>query len=354
MDSPKQIVSKAQKAIKEAESLQDLKKIRQEFLGSEGSLNKMFGKIGELDPEKRADFGKNLNEAKTKVESMLEKKLANIQNANLEKELETKPIDPTAPFNLNSQYNPKIPSQKGSSHPILKEIEKMYKILESMGYIIEERRILTDDWNCFESLNIPKGHPARDLWDTFWTEDNYIPSTHTSSQQVQYMSKYKKNLENGDPIAVAIPGKCYRNEATDARHEMTFYQLEMFYIDKDIKITDMIGTMKSFLQEYFEKEDIGIHIQPSYFPFVEPGLQFMNDCVFCNGEGCNICSFTGMLEIMGCGYIHPQVLENAGIDSNIYSGFAYGPGVGRIVMLKNQIQDIRHFYSGDLKFLKQF
>lgn len=354
MDNIITLRESALKQIKAAKTTKQLKNIEKEYVGKTGSVSVLFTKIKDMESSKRADFGQSINTAKTAIESAIETKLTQLRQEQIEKSLASYRIDPTAPFDVNSGHKVSHIDKSGTQHPLVAEAEKMFKILETMGYVVEERRILTDDWNCFESLNIPKGHPARDMWDTFWTEDGYIPSAHTSSQQVQYLKKYKKNLSKGKPVAVVIPGGCFRNEATDATHEMTFFQIEMLYISDKATIGDLIGTMKEFLKAYFEKEDIKIQVQPSYFPFVEPGLQFMNGCVFCNGVGCSICKFTGWIELMGCGYVHPRVIENAGLDSDKYSGYAYGVGVERLVILKNAIEDIRNFRSGDIGFLRQF
>lgn len=353
MNKVGEIAREATINVHKIESIEKLNEFSQIFLGKNGKLTSLFKDVTKLDPSERAKFGMEINDTKKIITEAIEKQKKKILDNEINKMISSVKIDPSAPFNTNRTYSGRLP-QRGTLHPLLLELKKMTDILTGMGYIVEERQVLTDDYNCFESLNIPKGHPARDMWDTFWTEDGYIPSAHTSSQQNQFMKKYKKNLSKGKPIAVVIPGRCFRNEATDATHEMTFFQLEMVYVSDSATISDMIGTMKEFLLKYFERSDIKIHVQPSYFPFVEPGIQFMNECIFCNGTGCPICKYTGWIEIMGGGFIHPKVLENAGIDSEKYSGFAYGPGIERIIMLKNGIEDIRHFRNGDLRFLKQF
>ncbi|MDP2873904.1 MAG: phenylalanine--tRNA ligase subunit alpha, partial [bacterium] len=194
---------------------------------------------------------------------------------------------------------------------------------------------------------IPPQHPARDLWDTFWTEEGYIPITHTSSMQNRVMKMRKP------PIRAIIPGRCFRREATDARHEHTFYQIEGIYVDKGITLTDLIGTLKTFMEAFYGHE-VKYRIHPTYFPFVEPGLEFLIQCVICQGKGCATCGQSGWLELVPCGPIHPKVLTMAGLDPEKYSGFAWGMGLDRLVMIKYGIEDIRHFHSGDLRFLKQF
>ncbi|MBN1374290.1 phenylalanine--tRNA ligase subunit alpha [Candidatus Dojkabacteria bacterium] len=354
MDSVLAVKEAAFKKVLSAKNSETVKQLESFFFGPKGEVTILLKKIKEINPEKRTEFGKQVNEIKTELINLIESKKLSLRKKEIEESIKNDLIDPTAPFDINSKEKPEYISRSGSYHPVKVDSEKMFRILESMGYIVEEHRLLDDDYHVFEALNIPKGHPARELWDTFWTDEGFIPTTHTSSMQIRVMQKYKHLLDKGEPIAVVIPGRCFRNEATDATHGHTFYQIEMVYIGKDISIGDMIGTMKAFLEKFFDKEDIKVQVQPSYFPFVEPGLQFMNECVFCNGIGCGICKYSGWIELMGCGYIHPKVLENAGIDSKKYTGFAFGPGIGRIVMLKNGIKDLRHFYKGDLRFLEQF
>jgi len=194
---------------------------------------------------------------------------------------------------------------------------------------------------------ISKGHPARDSWDTFWTEDENILITHTSSMQNRVLRS------KTPPIRAIVPGKCFRNEATDARHEHTFYQVEGIYVDKGITFTDMLGTLKTYFEAFFEKE-IQVKFMPDFFPFVEPGGQMALSCVLCDMKGCKVCKGTGWLEILGCGMIHPNVLKEAGIDTDLYTGFAWGFGLERLIMLKQNIEDMRIFHSGDLRFIRQF
>lgn len=227
-------------------------------------------------------------------------------------------------------------------------MKKVLDIFKRMGFEIEQSRQLDDDYHMFETLNIPKGHPARDIWDTFWTQEGLIPPAHTSTMQNRVMK-----MGGTPPIRYVIPGRCYRNEATDASHEHTFYQVEGVYVDKNISLGDMLGTIKTYLEAYFEM-DLEIKVQPAYFPFTEPDMEFMISCPFCRKTGCKVCKYSGWMEIMGCGMINPFVLNEAGIDSKEYSGFAWGFGLDRLVMIKNGIQDIRRFHSGDLNFLKQF
>jgi phenylalanyl-tRNA synthetase alpha chain len=230
----------------------------------------------------------------------------------------------------------------------MQEMNRVLEIFRSMGFDILESRQLDDDYHMFESLNIPQGHPARDIWDSFWTDEGLIPPAHTSTMQNRAMKQF-----GPPPVRVVIPGRCYRNEATDASHEHTFYQVEGVYVDKGISMGDMLGTIKTYLEAFFETE-LEIRVQPAYFPFTEPDSEVMMSCPFCRKTGCSVCGHSGWMEIMGCGMIHPNVLTEGGIDPKEYSGFAWGFGLDRLVMIKNGIKDIRRLHSGDLNFLEQF
>ncbi|MBD3280952.1 phenylalanine--tRNA ligase subunit alpha, partial [Candidatus Dojkabacteria bacterium] len=288
--------------------------------------------------EERAEVGKKANEAKNKIESLIKDAEKSIENEKLERSLKEDWIDVTVPG--------KRP-QKGSLHPITQLLQKTEDIFVNMGFEVEIPYEVDDDYHNFESVNIPKGHPARDAWDTFITENKNALIPHTSSMQNRVMKNRKP------PIRVIVPGKCFRNEATDARHEHTFYQVEGVYVDKGITVTDMLGTLKTYFEAFFE-QDIDVKFMPDYFPFVEPGGQIALTCVLCEGKGCRVCKGSGWLEILGCGMIHPKVLEMAGLDSTVYTGFAWGFGLERLIMLKHNINDIRLFHKGDLRFTKQF
>ena len=348
------VYDNAVRSLENVRSTDEFEKLKNKFLGNTGYIKEFIGKISSLPPAEKPAYGKTVNDLKKALKILFDQREKTINQEEIQAEKNIRKIDPTAPFDINHKVTPKRLNSSGTLHPLFVELDKIINIMEKLGYVVEDHRLIDDDYHVFEGLNIPKGHPARDLWDTLWTDDGFLATTHTSSMQIRVLEKYKYRLKMNEPIAVIIPGRCFRNEETDATHEHTFYQMEMIYVSQKATIGDLIGTMKILLEQYFRKENIAIRLQPSHFPFVEPGLQFMNECVFCNGTGCNICKYTGWIEIMGCGYIHPRVLENAGIDSKKYMGYAYGPGIERIVMLKNAIEDIRTFRSGDLRFLKQF
>jgi len=265
-------------------------------------------------------------------------------------------VDITAPFDVNvpPQNRPALLSAEfGSQHPLTKEMELVVGIFGKMGFSAVESREIDDDYHMFTSLNFPSEHPARYEWDTFVTDEELIAPAHTSTMQNRVLKKHQENLSLGKPIAVVIPGRVFRNEDTDARHEHTFYQLEGVYVDRDINAGHLISTLKSFLEEYYGQK-LEIKIQPFYFPFTEPSFELTLSCPFCAKAGCQICGYVGWIELLGCGLIHPNVLREAGIDSTKFSGFAWGMGIDRLVMMKYNIEDIRHFESGNLNFIKQF
>jgi phenylalanyl-tRNA synthetase alpha chain len=314
-------------------------------------LKALYGQIAALPPEDRSRFGKELNELKNSLTQRI------AEDADQAQALP--PIDVTAPFDINAPSPAYLPSEQGSKHPLMQELETVLDIFYRMGFNAVESREIDDDYHMFEALNFPEGHPARDDYDTFMTTqtDNngkpLIAPAHTSTMQNRVLQKYKVNLENDEPIAVVIPGRVFRNEDLDARHEHTFYQLEGVFVGKGVHAGNLIATLKTFLQEYYAKE-LEVKTQPFYFPFTEPSFEFALSCPFCDKKGCNVCSQSGWIELLGCGMIHPNVLRHAGIDPEVYTGFAWGGGIERLVMMKYGIEDVRHFESGKLDFLRQF
>jgi phenylalanyl-tRNA synthetase alpha chain len=271
-------------------------------------------------------------------------------------------IDVTAPFDTNTNAATRpglLGPMAGSKHPLMTELDTVLDIFYRMGFTAVESRQLDDDHHMFGTLNFPEGHPARDDYDTFMTEETdpqgkqLIAPAHTSTMQNRVLQSLKGNLAAGKPIAAVIPGRVFRNEDLDARHEHTFYQLEGIYVDKGVHAGHLIATLKTFLQEYYQKE-LEVKTQPFYFPFTEPSFEFALSCPFCDKQGCSVCSQSGWIELLGCGMIHPNVLTMAGIDPEEYTGFAWGSGIERLVMMKHDIEDVRHFESGKLDFLRQF
>lgn len=317
-------------------------------------LRALYAEIPTLPAEDRAGFGKEINALRAELEQMVASQ--QVQNEALP------PIDVTAPFDVNVPLDKRpqlLSSEFGSKHPLMTELEIVLDIFYRMGFTAVESREIDDDWHMFTSLNFPEGHPARDDYDTFMTVETdkngkqFIAPAHTSTMQNRVLQKYKANLENGKPIAVLLPGRVFRNEDLDARHEHTFHQFEGVYVDRGIHAGNLLATFKTFLSEYYQ-QDIEIKSQPFYFPFTEPSFELALSCPFCQKKGCSICSHTGWIELLGMGMIHPNVLEAAGIDSNEFTGFAWGCGLERLVMMKYNIEDIRHFESANLNFLRQF
>ena len=317
-------------------------------------LRALYAEIPTLPQDERSAFGKEINELKAELEKLV---------AGHQEQAEALPaIDVTAPFDSNvpADKRPAVfSSEQGSRHPLTAEIEAIADIFYRMGFMVEQSRQLDDDYHMFTSLNFAEGHPARDDYDTFMTVETdangkqFIAPAHTSTMQNRLLQKYKYNLEQGKPIAVLVPDRVFRNEDLDARHEHTFYQHEGIYVGRGVHAGMLMATLKTFLQGYYQQE-IDIKTQPFYFPFTEPSFEFALSCPFCKKKGCSICSHTGWIELLGCGMIHPNVLEMAGIDSSVYTGFAWGGGIERLVMMKYNVEDVRHFESGKLDFLRQF
>jgi len=311
-------------------------------------LRALYAEIPTLPEEQRAGFGKEINQLKAELEQLV--------NAQHDQAETLPPIDVTAPFDVNTPADKRprlLSTGLGSKHPIMSDQELLLDIFARMGFVAVESRQLDDDYHMFGSLNFPEGHPARDDYDSFVTTDGLIAPAHTSTMQNRVLKQYKPNLEQGKPIAIVIPGRVFRNEDVDARHEHTFQQIEGVYVDKGVHAGHLIATLKTFLEAYYEQE-LDVRTQPFYFPFTEPSFEFAMSCPFCKKQGCNVCGYSGWIEILGCGMIHPNVLNEAGIDPTVYTGFAWGVGTMRLAMMKYNIDDIRYFNGGRLDFLRQF
>jgi phenylalanyl-tRNA synthetase alpha chain len=337
-------LNKIQNDISKDIEVLDSNELKQKYLSKDGVIPNLFTQLKDVNMKSRGEYGKYINDLKVLVESKIESK----QDGSKDNSISIR-IDPTSPFDINSSKDkrPHILDLKGSKHPLMEELGHMLDIYQRMGFDIMESKQLDDDFHMFESLNFPKGHPARDMYDTFWSDDGFVLPAHTSTMQNRALRTYTP------PIRVVLPGRCFRNEATDASHEHTFYQIEGIYVDKDISLANMQAVIKTYLEEYLQTE-LEIKIQPAYFPFTEPDCEFVISCPFCNKTGCSTCGHSGWIEIMGCGMIHPNVLKEANIDSDIYTGFAWGFGVDRLTMIKLGINDIRFLRDGNLNFLRQF
>jgi phenylalanyl-tRNA synthetase alpha chain len=317
-------------------------------------LKALFDELKLLPAGEKAGFGQEANALRNELSSLV----AAAQSA----DTDLSPLDISAPFDINTPANfrPRLfKTEQGSQHPLTKELSIILDIFYRMGFRAIESREIDDDFHMFASLNFPEGHPARDDIDSFTTTQKakdgkpFIAPAHTSTMQNRILRAMKPDLEAGQPIAAVIPGRVFRNEDLDARHEHTFYQFEGVYVDENVHAGQLIATLKTFLQEYYQKE-LAVKTQPFYFPFTEPSFEFALSCPFCDGQGCHICSKTGWIELLGCGMIHPNVLRESGIDTSKYAGFAWGVGIERLVMMKYGIEDIRYFESARLDFLRQF
>lgn len=300
-------------------------------------INAEYAKIKDLPPEKRGEFGRQMNAKKQAI-------LAKIAAAEEVLESEAvKPLDISAPCAPNQP----IPDLKlGSKHPLMVELDRVASIYANMGFNVIESQQLDDEFHMFDSLNFAKGHPARDGYDTFRTSEDFIPVAHTSSMQHRVLKKYKKELDAGGQIAVVIPGRVFRNEDADATHEHTFYQCEGVFVSKDATMGQLFGILKRFFEIYYGQK-LDLKTQPGYFPFTEPSAEFLIEKPASLGG-------KGYLEMGGCGMIHPNVLKKAGIDPEIYHGFAWGGGIDRLAMLKYHLSDVRYFESAKLDFLEEF
>jgi len=305
-------------------------------------LRELYRRIGSLPPEERGAFGKQINEVKVALEAAIMAREDALESA------EVTPLDVTAPWEANTTAPQFLPTEHGTQHPLTKELERVVDIFTRMGFEAIESRQIDDDHHMFGALNFPKDHPARDGYDTFRTEEGFIPPAHTSTMQHRILKEGKTTLEAGGHIAAISYGRVFRNEDVDATHEHTFYQCEGVYVSDDATLGQMLGTLRSFFETYYGQA-LRIKTQPAYFPFVEPGLEFAIE------KPATIGGKPGeWLEMLGCGMIHPNVLEAAGIDSTKYRGFAWGGGIERLVMLKYGIEDLRHFESARLAFLRKF
>ena len=342
------ILSSKEKFVSELDkidNLADIESIRVSYLGKKGSVTDLLKGMKELSNDERKAFGQKVNELKGLVNEKITEKTNELKEKEIQKEIELMPE-----FDLSM---PPV-MDRGSYHPITLVQRECERIFKSMGFTVEDYSEIVTDYECFESLNIPKHHPARDMQDTYYLTNGQLLKSQTSAAQNAIYKKYRDALVNdGVPIKAIFPGRCFRNEATDACHENTFFQMEGVMVDKNISISNLIYFMKTMLSEVFQK-DIKVRLRQGFFPFVEPGFELDISCLICGGEGCPSCKHSGWLELCPCGMIHPEVLKAGGIDPDEYTGFAVGLGLTRLVMMKYGIKDIRDLNSGNLKTLSQF
>src|SRR5690625_2163363 len=323
--------------IESEKALQDL---RVKYLGKKGQITEVLKGMGKLSPEERPVIGQLANDVRDVITTAIEEKASELDQIALQKQLEKEAIDITLPGR---------PVQIGGPHLLMKVIRDIEDLFISMGYKIAEGPEVETDYYNFEALNLPKGHPARDMQDSFYITEELLMRTHTSPVQARTMLEH----EGKGPVKIICPGKVYRRDNDDATHSHQFTQIEGLYIDENVRMSDLKGTLNVLAKHLFG-EDRDIRLRPSFFPFTEPSVEMDISCKVCNGEGCSVCKQSGWIEILGAGMVHPNVLEMAGFDSKKYTGFAFGMGPERIAMLKYGIEDVRHFYTNDIRFLKQF
>lgn len=327
----------ASKVLSKANSLEDLENIRVKYLGKKGDLTKILRGMSKLSPEQRPVIGRLANEIKQSLEDMISERTKLIKNKLRQKRMQEEFIDVTIPTKVNI----------GHKHPLSLVLDEIKAVFIGLGYKVVEGPEVELDYYNFEALNTPKDHPARDVQDTFYITKDILLRTHTSSVQVRVMEDTKP------PLKIIAPGRVYRADAVDATHSPVFHQLEGLAIGENINMGDLKGTLVAFVHELFGK-DRKTRFRPHYFPFTEPSAELDISCINCDGKGCRVCSYTGWLEILGCGMVHPNLLKNVGYDTEKLCGFAFGMGIERIAMLKYGIDDMRLFYENDLRFLQQF
>src|SRR3954454_12196422 len=335
-----ELQKEALQKIETATNLKELNDVRVAYLGKKGPITEVLRGMGKLSAEERPKMGALVNVIRENIQSQIEQKQAVLEEEAVNQQLASESIDVTLPAR---------PVKKGNHHPLTRIIEEMEDIFIGLGYSIAEGPEVETDYYNFEKLNLPKGHPARDMQDSFYITEEILLRTHTSPVQARTMEKH----EGKGPIKIICPGKVYRRDNDDATHSHQFMQIEGLVVGENIRMSDLKGTLEVVAKKMFG-EDREIRLRPSFFPFTEPSVEMDISCKICGGHGCSVCKRTGWIEILGAGMVHPNVLEMAGYDSKKYTGFAFGMGPERIAMLKYGVDDIRHFYTNDVRFLKQF
>ncbi|WP_066292609.1 phenylalanine--tRNA ligase subunit alpha [Bacillus sp. FJAT-29937] len=336
----KELQSEALDKISQASNLKELNDIRVSYLGKKGPITEVLKGMGKLSAEERPIMGALANEVRDAIAAGIESKQSQLEEAAVQQKLAGEKIDVTLPGR---------PVKTGNHHPLTSIVEEIEDLFIGMGYTIAEGPEVESDYYNFEALNLPKDHPARDMQDSFYITEDILLRTQTSPVQARTMEKHSGK----GPVKIICPGKVFRRDNDDATHSHQFMQIEGLVVDENIRMSDLKGTLELFAKKLFG-EDREIRLRPSFFPFTEPSVEVDVSCFKCGGSGCNICKKTGWIEILGAGMVHPNVLEMSGFDSKKYTGFAFGMGVERIAMLKYGIDDIRHFYTNDVRFLKQF
>lgn len=332
-----EILAQSLQELAAVQDLAQLDQVRVNYLGKKGLITEQMKTLGSLEPEQRRLMGQVINQARDQLQQQLEAQKLTLETMALSARLASESIDVTLPGRGQSA---------AGLHPVTTTLRRISKLFASVGFTVVEGPEIEDDYHNFGALNIPAHHPARAMHDTFYFDAHTVLRTHTSPVQIRVMES------ETPPLKVIAPGRVYRCDS-DITHTPMFHQVEGFLVDTDVSFADLKGIVYEFLRAFFEK-DIQVRFRPSYFPFTEPSAEVDIECVMCNGEGCRVCSQTGWLEVMGCGMIHPEVFKSVNIDSEQYTGFAFGMGVERLAMLRYGINDLRLFFENDLKFLEQF
>jgi phenylalanyl-tRNA synthetase alpha chain len=331
------IAARAREAVAAAASLAAIEELKVEFLGKKGSITAQLKSLGTLAPDARRDAGARINAVRDEIAALMSTRQAALEQAELERKLAASRIDVTQPGRGQ---------QPGGLHPITRVRRRIEELFRNSGFSVEDGPEVEDDWHNFEALNIPANHPARAMHDTFYFPDGRLLRTHTSPVQVRAM------LRDKPPLRMIMPGRVYRCDS-DMTHTPMFHQVEGLVVDEGVSFAHLKSVLHHFVERFFERK-LGIRFRPSYFPFTEPSAEVDIECVFCSGKGCRVCKNTGWLEVAGCGMVHPNVLANVGIDSERYTGYAFGMGIERLTMLRYNVNDIRMYFDNDLRFLRQF
>jgi len=337
MENLEPLAAQARSAISAAQDVATLEQLRVDYLGKKGQITALLKGLGKLTPQERPQAGAQINVVKQELQSLIGTRKETLESAAVEARLASEQIDVTLPGRGQST---------GGIHPVTRTIERIEDFFSAIGFEVVEGPEIEDDYHNFEALNIPAHHPARAMHDTFYVDESTVLRTHTSPVQVRVMETEKP------PLRVICPGRVYRCDS-DLTHTPMFHQVEGLLIDEHSSFADLKGVVEEFLRVFFEKE-LAVRFRPSYFPFTEPSAEVDIQCVNCGGDGCRVCSQTGWLEVMGCGMVHPKVFEYSNIDTERYSGFAFGMGVERLAMLRYGVNDLRLYFDNDLRFLEQF
>ena len=333
-----QLLAEAQAAAEHAHDISGIEDVRVRYLGKKGLLTEQLKQVGSLPAAERPQFGKWVNDAKDRLAETLQARKAALEVATRDARLVQERIDVTLPGRG---------ARMGGLHPITRTLERLETIFAGMGFAVADGPEIEDDYHNFEALNIPANHPARAMQDTFYFDAHHLLRTHTSPVQIRYMEQHRP------PLRIIAPGRVFRRDSIDVTHSPMFFQIEGLLVDENVTFVHLKGVLTEFLRCFFERE-LPVRFRPSYFPFTEPSAEVDIGCVFCDATGCRICRETGWLEVLGSGMVHPEVLRFGRIDPEKYTGFAFGVGIERLVMLRYGVSDLRLFYENDLRFLRQF